>query len=483
MLQKLGLVGLAIVSLLVVLLLAGAASQQDDVILHAFDWSYATVTERAPAIAKAGYGAVLVTPPLKSPITAQCRWYQRYQPQDFRVISNCDGDKESFVTMVEALNQVGVLTYADVVVNHMANERNGATTFPGDETLADYASESDYWQQQQLYGDLDHDLFSAEDFHAPSCIQDYTNRQEVIRGRICGAGDDPGLPDLRDTVSGENWVLDQRQQYVQSLYDLGVRGFRIDAAKHMPNGAIRYFIPEKIAKNAVVFAEIITHGGVGDREYSLFLEPYLRELSTEFAAYDFPLLNAIQQAFSWGKPLSDIAQPYETGNALESRRAITVVTTHDIPYNEGFRHLIMDPTDEDLAYAYIMGREGGTPMVFDDGTTARPPFGQTDNGRWQSVWNRDRITRMIAFHNQMHNTSMEVLHTDRCSLLWRRKKKGIVAINKCGEPQEITISTFKFRWHHPYQDILSEAAPIEINGPEFTFQLPERSAQMWAAGL
>ncbi|MEM9485777.1 MAG: alpha-amylase family protein [Cyanobacteria bacterium P01_F01_bin.116] len=482
MLRKLGAVCLGLISLLVTLLLSSTAPAHADVILHAFDWSYATVAQRAPEIAEAGYGAVLVTPPLKSPITAECRWYQRYQPQDFRVISNCDGDKESFVTMIDALAEVGVLTYADVVVNHMANERSAATTFPGETTLGEYASDPGYWDQQRLYGDLGDGLFSAQDFHPPNCIRNYGNRPEVIQGRICGGGDDPGLPDLRDTVPGENWVLDQRKQYVQALYDLGVRGFRLDAAKHMPNGAIRYFVPDEIAKNAHIFAEIITTGGVGDSEYNLFLEPYLRELSAEFAAYDFPLLNAIKRAFSPGQPLSDIAQPYDTGNALENQRAVTVVTTHDIPYNEGFRYLIMDPTDEDLAYAYIMGRDGGTPMVFDDGTTAAPPFGQTDNGRWQTVWNRDRITRMIRFHNQMHGLPMEVLHADACSLLWRRAEAGIVAINKCGEPHQIKVNTeFKFKWHHPYQDSLSNDPPIEINGPSFTFQIPSRTAQMFVS--
>lgn len=163
-------------------------------------------------------------------------------------------------------------------------------------------------------------------------------------------------------------------------------------------------------------------------------------------------------------------------------RAVTVVTTHDIPYNDGFRYLIMDPTDEDLAYAYIMGRDGGTPMVFDDGTTENPPFGRIDGGRWQQAWNCDRIRRMISFHNQMNGTPMEVLHADECSLLWRRNEEGIVTINKCGEPREITINTeFKFKWHHPYQDVLSNDSSMEIDGPSFTFQVPGRSAQMWIA--
>ena len=464
------------------LLWATASPARARVILHAFDWSYDTVAERAPEIAAAGYGAVLVTPPLKSPITDQCRWFQRYQPQDFRVIDNCDGNKESFVAMIDSLSDVGVLTYADVVVNHMANERSASTTFPGGDTLAEYAQNFDYWERQRLYGDLSNGLFSSQDFHPPGCIRNYSDRNEVIYNRICGAGDDPGLPDLRDTVPGDNWVLDQRRQYVQALYDLGVRGFRLDAAKHMPSGAIQYFVPDPIAANAQIFAEIITTGGTEDTQYRLFLEPFLQSLPTSFEAYDFPLLHGMINALSMGQPLASLADPHATGYALDNQRAITVAVTHDIPYNDVFHYLIMDPIDEELAYAYIMGRDGGTPMVFDDGTTVGPPYGQAHGGRWQGVWNRDRITRMVQFHNHMVGTTMEILHADSCTLLWRREEKGIVAINKCADTHAITIDTrFKLKWFYPYQDMLTEAPPIEIVGPTFTFELPARSAQMWAA--
>ncbi len=50
------------------------------------------------------------------------RWWQRYQPQDYRVIDNALGNTTDFKNMVEALDHVGVLVYADVVFNHMANE-------------------------------------------------------------------------------------------------------------------------------------------------------------------------------------------------------------------------------------------------------------------------------------------------------------------------------------------------------------------------
>lgn len=469
-----------------------------DVILHAFDWSYEDIASEAEAIAEAGYKAVLVTPPLKSPKSERCEWWQRYQPQDLRVIDHCDGNKESFMAAIEALKARGVRTHADVVVNHMANERDAATTFPGDATLQLYETDKPYWRRQILYGDADGNgvldngvlpddgrpdgLFSPQDFHPAACIRDYNNKASVIRDRICGRGADPGLPDLKDTDPSRNWVNDQRRQYIQALYDLGVRGFRIDAAKHMPNGAIKYFVPKDVVEKAHIFAEIITSGGATSDEYTAFLEPYLRELPPQFGAYDFPLLHALRQAFTFGRPLSAVAFPYSTGNALENSRAVTVVVTHDIPYNNDFRYLIFDENaessvEEDLAYAYILGRDGGTPLVFDDQSD-----GRSNNGRWRDVWKSDRMKRMIAFHNRMHGNAMEVLAADACTLLWRRQEDGIVAINKCGQEQAVTVdSRFRLKWNHPYRDSLTGTFLPEIKGPSYTFKLPARSARMWIA--
>ncbi|MEF1308259.1 alpha-amylase family glycosyl hydrolase, partial [Vibrio owensii] len=91
-----------------------------NVILHAFDWKYADIAQRAAEISELGYGSVLVSPPMKS--AQDERWWQRYQPQDYRVIDNALGNTTDFKNMVEALARVGVLVYADVVFNHMANE-------------------------------------------------------------------------------------------------------------------------------------------------------------------------------------------------------------------------------------------------------------------------------------------------------------------------------------------------------------------------
>lgn len=42
------------------------------------------------------------------------------------------------------------------------------------------------------------------------------------------------------------------------------------------------------------------------------------------------------------------------------------MVTHDIPNNDVFLDLIMDEEDEWIAYAYILGRDGGVPLVYTD---------------------------------------------------------------------------------------------------------------------
>jgi len=246
----------------------------------------------------------------------------------------------------------------------------------------------------------------------------------------------------------------------------------------MPVGAIRYFVPDEIAQNAHVFAEIITWGGDRDNEYKLYLMPYMDGLPVSFGAYDFPLLSAIKRAFEFKARLGDyLANPYSDGNALDRQRAVNVVITHDIPYNEGFRSLVMDPKDEELAYAYILGRDGGTPLVFDDGTNKK-----AYDGRWVGSWKNERMKKMIKFNNRMQGKWMEMLHSDDCVLLWRRREDGIAAINKCDIDKEIQIGTRdKFKWYVMCHEVFTDDDRLRITGEYYRFLIPKRDARKWYA--
>ena len=457
---------------LIWLLLCVSPLSYADAILHAFDWHYDEVAAKAAEIKNLGYKAVLVAPPLKSD-AASCAWWQRYQPQDLRVIDHCKGNKQSFVNMINALSDSdparNVAVYADIVLNHMANERSGATDFPGQAALNSYGNNSSYWNNQTLFGNLTQGLFSSWDFNPANCISNYNDVWQVQNYRLCGGNGDTGLPDLNPN----NWVVQQQRNYLTALKNLGVKGFRVDAAKHMTIWHINEIFTSSIKSGMYLFGEIITSGGAGNNEYDSFLAPYINY--TDHKAYDFPLFNSIRSAFGYGGSLSQLVSPVSYGQALQNDRAVTFTVTHDIPTNNGFRYLIMDPTDEYLAYAYIMGRDGGKPLIFSDSTG-------TDNGRWVNAYKASHISKMLNFHNRMQGQSMEMLAWNDCAILFRRSQEGIVGINKCGSSQSFNISTHnRFYWYRNYRDVLSGGNLVYINGGSYNFSLPARQARMWYA--
>lgn len=441
-------------------------SASADVILHAFDWTYDQVKNRAAEISNIGYKKVLVAPPLKS--GSNCAWWARYQPQDYRVIDHCLGNKQSFQAMINALSNNGVDVYADIVLNHMANERNGATDFPGNAALNDYANNSGYWNNQKLFGNLNNGFLGAGDFHQEACISDYNNIWQVQNWRICGGNGDRGLPDL----DPNNYVRNQQRAYLQALKNMGVKGFRVDAAKHMTNWHMNQVFTSSIKSGMHVFGEVITGGGTNSADYTNFLGPYLA--GTDHGAYDFPLLNAMRNALSPGGSLTLLENPQAFGNALPGWRAVTMPITHDIPTNGGFRYLILDPQDEHLAYTYVLGRADGAPMVFSDETG-------TDNNRWVNDYKQNNIKAMVKFHNEVQGSGQETVYSDDCVLVFRRDKEGVVGINKCGSERWIELSTNgKYYWYRTYRDAFT-GETFQINSSSKWVRIPGRNSRMWYA--
>ena len=466
---------------------------QAEAILHAFGWSYQDIARQAAAIA-VGIAIENLLPPVAAMtgvvvqrrIAGECggilAFVGHLVHDQIGVGSHSLGLKgsnrldQALFVAVAVVDQPPVLRLIAQIPGaarvlgrfQRRTHQNGLVAGVGDGRLDNGILPNDHHPDG---------LFGPQDFHPEGCIRNDSDRESVQRDRICGAAPDRGLPDLNDTDPRQTWVNQQRRHYVQALYNLGIRGFRIDAAKHMPLSAIRSFLPESISRKAHIFAEIITWGGATDQQYQLYLEPYLRALPAEFGAYDFPLLHALKRAFAPDGRLSDLAFAHATGNALENRRAVTVAVTHDIPYNNSFRSLILDAKDEELAYAYILGRDGGSPLVFDDGTPQ-----PSDGGRWAKVWNRPLMKAMLGFHNRLQGQPMEVLASDGCALLWRRGEAGIVALNKCNQAVSFAVDTrFRFKWNHPYRDVLSNQPLPPIQGPSATFTIPARTAQMWLA--
>ena len=435
----------------------------NDVILHAFNWPYEKISGNAAAIAEAGYGAVLFPPPLYSDEKG-AEWWQRYQPKDYRVIRSFLGNREQLEKAVQALHGAGVRAYVDVVFNHMANEkgqREDCYNFPGDAELKRYRDERQSFERDRLYGDLNVGLFSPWDFNQDGDIRNWNDLHESQEHRLSG------LPDL----DLSDWVIGQQQTCLRALNDLGFDGYRIDAIKHLPFDHITkvFEIPEMIGK--FVFGESLT---CNDHEESIFLWPLLCRTSISY--YDFPLHETLRRVFSPAGTMRELADPSSYGQALPWNRGVTFSTTHDIPYNDGFRWQLLDPQDEFLANAYILSRNGGVPLVFSDSNESARQYG-ADHNRWHDAWRRADIAAMVLFHNRVHGTGQRTLYESDGFIVYARGEGGIAALNKTAEWQHPVIWTYGLR-HGTYRCLI-HGHRMQLEGEHFRFSIPPRQAQLW----
>jgi alpha-amylase len=432
-----------------------------DVILHAFDWKYREIAVNADSIAGAGYGAVLIAPPLYSDPDGP-EWWQRYQPRDYRVIRSRLGRKSGLKDVIRALHRTGLKVYADIVFNHMANEnRPDRLNFPGSAEIERYRLQRMEFNQDRLYGELEKGLFSPWDFHSGGNIQDWMNLYQTTELSLSG------LPDLELNP----WVIEQQLACLRALNGMGFDGYRIDAVKHLPEEHVRRVFESADMAGKYLFGEALT---ANDREEQVFLWPLVWDSCMSF--YDFPLHETMRRVFAPGGSMRELVDPAAYGQALPKWRAVTFAVTHDIPNNDGFRWQLLDPQDEFLANVYIMGRDGGVPLVYSDHNESAGRYGE-DRDRWAASWCRDDFRAMIAFHNAVHGEAQRSLFEEDGFLVFARGDRGIVAINKTECWQNAAIWTWGLR--HGLYRCLIHGHTMQLGGDVFNLAIPPRQAQMW----
>ncbi|MEO1396439.1 MAG: alpha-amylase family glycosyl hydrolase [Cyanobacteria bacterium J06634_5] len=439
-----------------------------NVILHAFNWRYTDIISNLETIRSAGYGAILIPPLLYSDPNGD-QWWQRYQPKDYRVLLSHLGGKRELEQLIAACHAgtPKLRVYADLVINHMANEdRSDRFEFPGKTELERYKAKPDLYEENRLYGDLSEGLFSDLDFNHAGEIEghEWSDRGAVQYQNLSG------LPDLKDSP----WVFEQQRLMVEALVEMGFDGFRVDAIKHMTERMVDNLADRPSVREQFWFGEVLTGGEHDER---VFLEPFLRE--TWMSAYDFPLFNTIREAFGFGGSLRQLVSPQDYGNALPWDRAVTFVVNHDVPHNDGFRTWLLSPQDEHLAHAYMLGRDGGVPLIYSDNNESHYP---EDKDRWLNLYKRPDITAMIEFHNALQGEPMAMLYESDTLLVFRRGDRGIVAINKSDSDQRVELNTWGLNNPGTYRDLIHNHS-LTISGNRLSLLVPSRSAQMWLCEL
>ena len=216
------------------------ANQQKDVQVIAFQQTWNTIAKECTnTYGPEGVAYVEVSPPQESIQGTQ--WWTSYQPVSYKLDSKL-GTEAEFKNMVQQCSAAGVGIIADVVLN----QTTGADVAAGDQKGV---AGSEYNGSTGSYPGFATkqypDGITAADFH--SCtknISDYTNQKEVQECR---------LSSMWDFNSESEKVQDIQSDYLASLWNAGVRGFRMDAVKHIHTDsvkAIKEKFAKKIGKNA-----------------------------------------------------------------------------------------------------------------------------------------------------------------------------------------------------------------------------------------
>ncbi len=189
---------------------SSADGRNSDVILNMFQWSWTSIAEECTStIGPAGFGYVQVSPapPGGDPGHRVVDLLPARQLQDRRQ----DGQPRGVRGHGPGLRRGGRRRHRGRGHQPHHRRRSGA----GTGTAGSSYAEDDF-----------PGIYDADDFNdCREDISDYSDRENVQNCRLVS---------LQDLKTSSEEVQDTLAAYMNDLIDLGVEGFRIDAAKHMP---------------------------------------------------------------------------------------------------------------------------------------------------------------------------------------------------------------------------------------------------------
>ncbi|NXI16535.1 AMYP amylase, partial [Irena cyanogastra] len=373
-------------------------------IVHLFEWRWQDIAlECERYLAPNGFGGVQVSPPNENiVITSPNRpWWERYQPISYKLCTR-SGNEEEFRDMVTRCNNVGVRIYVDAVVNHMCGAAGGSGTHS---TCGSYFNAGNR--------DFPAVPYSGWDFNDGKC--------HTASGEIESYGDiyqvrDCRLSSLLDLALEKDYVRSKVAEYLNHLIDIGVAGFRIDAAKHMWPGDIRAFLDKLHDLNTqwfsagtkpFIYQEVIDLGGepITGSEY------FGNGRVTEFK-YGAKLGTVIRK---WnGEKMAYLKNWGEGWGFVPSDRALVFVDNHDNQRGHGAGGAsILTFWDARLYKMAIGGAVADMACVFRNMVIFRnvvdgEPFSNWwDNGSNQVAFGRGN-KGFIIFNNDDWNMSVYV---------------------------------------------------------------------------
>ena len=441
-----------------------------DVTMIAFQQSWKTIgDECTKTYGPEGVKYVQVSPPQESIQGTQ--WWTVYQPVSYKLDSRF-GTEDEFKTMISQCNAAGVQIVADVVLNHTTghdvswvDDQYGVAGTEYNGSYGRYPGIGIY-QYEESGNNHQYGLPSG-DFHTCKSnvsdnISDYTNADEVWNCR---------LSTMWDINTGSDRVQNIQAEYLAHLWEDGVRGFRIDSAKHMDPNDIASIKRKFMTKAGITdersfpwSQEVIYHSGESEK---FAPERYEKNGQVTEFSYAYSLLKHFNGSITNLKNItSDLLDDADNATVFVSNWD-TARGSETLKPVSGARY--------ELANAFMLGYDYGHPKIlsdyafnestqYDDGVkastdttvpkismddvcaTQKDPT-QMEYGDWNCQQRWTSIRGMIKFHNAVNGTSVSNWQESGSNnIAFERvdangKSKGLLALNNTLQEHDVDYTT------------------------------------------
>ncbi|XP_065353289.1 alpha-amylase 2-like [Cloeon dipterum] len=412
------------------------------VMVHLFEWKWGDIANECETfLGPMGFGGVQISPPTENAVVGDRPWWERYQPISYNFVTR-SGDEAALADMIRRCNAAGVRIYPDIVFNHMTGGGSFLTGTGGS------TAEPDNKQYPGV-------PYGPNDFNPTCTITNYNDPNNVRNCELVG---------LKDLAQSSEYVRGKIRDMLNRLIDMGVAGFRVDAAKHMWPGDMQAILGGLNNLNTdhgfaagsrpFIVQEVIDLGGEGvsHAEYLNIGRITEFRFSAEIGKM-FRGLNQLKYLVNWG----------EGWGFMASGSALGFVDNHDNQrgHGAGGADILTYKVSKQykMATAFNLAHTYGTPRMMSsfafDNTDAGPPKdgsgntvgpgfnadGTCTNGwvcehRWRQMYN------MVGFRNAVAGTVInDWWDNGNNQIAFCRGDKGFIAFNNEGSNLNTNLQT------------------------------------------
>ena len=412
-------------------------------VLHCFNWTYNNIKANLADIAEAGYTAVQ-TSPVQQPKdysasyhTMSDEWWKMYQPLNLDIAEEGTtylGSPDDLQELCEAADTYGIKVIVDIVANHLANNGTDGGGF------------------SHVNVNVDPALYYSKYFHSSTSAINYNSRQSITQDHL-------GMPDLN---TGNSYIQQKVLKLLKDCVDLGVDGFRFDAAKHIevPTGSSSFASDfwstvingiKAYKDDVYVYGEVLGSAGIDISNYTTYMSVTDDEASSTARGGVTGSNAASLASYSYPKGAGD-------------SKSVLWVESHDTYMDGSTSSLTSSQITKTWA---IVGARAKSTGLFLARPNATMGAASTD-----TTWKNTAVAEVNKFKNFFDGTSEYMASSGKVAYV-ERGTQGVV-ISNLGSSTSISV---------PAHQIADGTYTDQISGNTFTVSGGTISGKVGSTGV